>query len=296
MKILRSLSVTQWLMLALAVFLLALSAVLPVGANLTPSNIAAHNHSSPQQGGSAITGATISSLAADIAVADGGTGAGTAAGARANLGAAASGANSDITSLTGLTTDIAVADGGTGASTAAAARANLAAAVSGANSDITSLTGLTGSVTSTKACASGFTRIAPNYCLASSNMLNVYMFGTVCSTISLNAQWGIPSSASAVDLEIRMKAVALNALGVRSVSVTAYVSDACGAGEAFGSGGGNKTAGTYEEVAKASAPTLLEYEVPMRVASSGGNVYIKRTGSAEWNGDTQVQVVGYWEN
>ena len=56
-------------------------------------------------------------LATDLAVADGGTGASNAAGARTNLGAASSGANSDITSITGLTTDLTVAQGGTGAGT-----------------------------------------------------------------------------------------------------------------------------------------------------------------------------------
>jgi hypothetical protein len=45
--------------------------------------------------------------------------------ARGNLGAAASGANSDITSLSGLTTALSIAQGGTGATTAAAARTNL---------------------------------------------------------------------------------------------------------------------------------------------------------------------------
>jgi Chaperone of endosialidase len=49
-----------------------------------------------------------------IGVSYGGTGATTASGARANLGAAASGANSDITSLTGLTTPLAESEGGTG--------------------------------------------------------------------------------------------------------------------------------------------------------------------------------------
>ncbi len=82
-------------------------------------------------------------LGTDLAVADGGTGASTASGARTNLGAAASGANSDITSITGLTTALAVNQGGTGATTASGARTNLSAAQSGANSDITSIAGLT---------------------------------------------------------------------------------------------------------------------------------------------------------
>jgi hypothetical protein len=52
-----------------------------------------------------------------LTVAQGGTNATTAAAARTSLGAAASGANSDITSLTGLTTALSVAQGGTGAAT-----------------------------------------------------------------------------------------------------------------------------------------------------------------------------------
>ena len=49
-----------------------------------------------------------------IAVLYGGTGATTASGARANLSAASSGANSDITSLSGLTTPLSAPQGGTG--------------------------------------------------------------------------------------------------------------------------------------------------------------------------------------
>lgn len=65
--------------------------------------------------GVSITGSLTPSTA--LAVAYGGTGATTASGARTNLSAASSGANSDITSITGLTTALTVAQGGTGAAT-----------------------------------------------------------------------------------------------------------------------------------------------------------------------------------
>ena len=52
-----------------------------------------------------------------LAIAGGGTGAESASAARTNLGAASSGANSDITSLSGLTTPLSVAQGGSGAAT-----------------------------------------------------------------------------------------------------------------------------------------------------------------------------------
>ena len=77
----------------------------------------------------AITGGTIVGIT-DLAVADGGTGAGTASAARTNLGlgsiAVQDASTVTITggSVLGIT-DLAVADGGTGASTAANARTNL---------------------------------------------------------------------------------------------------------------------------------------------------------------------------
>src|SRR5260370_1385507 len=79
--------------------------------------------------GSGLTGVSAASLASGVvSVGRGGTGAGTAPGARATLGAAASGANSDITSLSGLSTPLSISQGGSGASTAANALVNLSAA------------------------------------------------------------------------------------------------------------------------------------------------------------------------
>lgn len=109
---------------------------------------------------------TTASFGGTLGIGQGGTGASTANGALTNLGgtgiglavftavsgaaartaisAAAAGANSDITSLTGLTTLLSVAQGGTGSANAAGARANLGAAASGSNGDITALTAAPG--------------------------------------------------------------------------------------------------------------------------------------------------------
>lgn len=65
------------------------------------------------------------SQSSPLALAVGGTAATTATQARANLGAAKTGANSDITSLAGLTTALSIAQGGTEASTAQDALQNL---------------------------------------------------------------------------------------------------------------------------------------------------------------------------
>jgi hypothetical protein len=88
-----------------------LSSASTARTNLGLGTIATQAASSVTITGGSVTGIT------DITVADGGTGASTAANARTNLGAAASGANSDITSLSGLTTALSVAQGGTGVST-----------------------------------------------------------------------------------------------------------------------------------------------------------------------------------
>lgn len=87
--------------------------------------------------------------AGTLPVSKGGTGAVTAGAALTALGAAASGANSDITSLASLNTPLSVAQGGTNAVTAGAALTALGAAASGSNSDITQLNGLASTLTTT---------------------------------------------------------------------------------------------------------------------------------------------------
>ena len=97
------------------------------GATSTLGSMATQNSNAVS-----ITGGSISGLSSALEIASGGTGAGNAASARANLDLGPTKmANQDINNvqITGGTvtgiTDLAVADGGTGASTASAARTNL---------------------------------------------------------------------------------------------------------------------------------------------------------------------------
>jgi hypothetical protein len=86
--------------------------------------------------GGPITSSGTFTLGGTLAIANGGTGSTTAAGARSAISAAKSGANSDITSLTGLTTALSIAQGGTGATTANAALNNLLPAQVTANGSV----------------------------------------------------------------------------------------------------------------------------------------------------------------
>ena len=104
------------------------------GATTTVGSMATQNSNAV-----AITGGSIANIT-PLEVTSGGTGASTADTARINLIAARSGANTDITSLTGLTSPLSVSQGGTGATSPSTARLSLSAAQSGTNSDITALT------------------------------------------------------------------------------------------------------------------------------------------------------------
>jgi len=87
---------------------ISVSAVAP-----TPNQHLRYNGSSWTPGAVALG----SDVSGTLAVANGGTGAATPAGARASLGAASSGANSDITSLSSLITPLSPAQGGSGLNT-----------------------------------------------------------------------------------------------------------------------------------------------------------------------------------
>jgi hypothetical protein len=146
------------------------------------NNIATAIATKTDNASAAITGGTIVGIT-DLAVADGGTGASTAADARTNLSAAKSGANSDITSLSGLTTALSVAQGGTGATSitsgALVKGAGTGAFAAASASDIVGQIGSTAVTNATNASnASTVTTITTSQVLAAIAGASVGSIGT----------------------------------------------------------------------------------------------------------------------
>lgn len=214
----------------------------------------------------AITGGTISGIT-DLAVADGGTGASTASGARTNLGAAASGSNSDITSLTGLTTALSIAQGGTASTTAAGARSSLSAAVLGANNDITSITGLTtalsisqGGTGATTALAAR-TNLLPSYSGNASKVVAVNSGGTDIEYVTPNAGT-VTSVALTVPNILSVSGSPITSSGTLAINLASQAINTVFAGPSSGSNG----TPSFRSLVAADVPALAY------LPSSGGTV------------------------
>lgn len=143
--------------------------------------------------------------------------------------------------------------------------------------------------TSTKAAATGYTRLAPNFCIASSLTQSNWT-----ATASLTAQFmdsNIPDGAYAV-LRLHFKVLSNNAVALRTCNTLFYTD----------SGGGTQIAetkfGAYEHVGVAPGTVLAEGvdTVIVPVSNSG---YIYATDNAlEANGSAfidKVSVLGYYD-
>lgn len=82
---------------------------------------------------------------------------------------------------------------------------------------------VTSTLTSTKACAAGYTRTGPNFCRATSGVTLTGLARDVCTSNT-----SLPSDAKAVLLNVAGFARSNNAVAARITQIYAYTTNACG--------------------------------------------------------------------
>lgn len=150
-------------------------------------------------------------------------------------------------------------------------------------------TTFTGSVTSTKACASGFVRVSPNYCVAVPALVQSVPGGNGPACYSDPPTF--PSTAKVVRLLVALTVQSANAVGYRTAQVFFNPNGASGSAA---SGDAVAVTTAYEEVAKAAGTEIgaqsTLVDVPL---SSGGQIcFLKSMSSGTW---ARTQVLGYYD-
>lgn len=144
-----------------------------------------------------------------------------------------------------------------------------------------------GSVTSDKACASGYTRIGPNYCLRTGNFSTTALTRDVCTAIAEPA-----SDATAVVMLVQTFPRAANAIALRTVNVQTTANDSftCSSAEITGVW----YASAIEEVARTTGTEESGGSSTQVVpVSASGNVYMQMTDDTGDQGSAVYRIMGY---
>lgn len=145
----------------------------------------------------------------------------------------------------------------------------------------------TQSVSSTRACAAGYTRQGTNYCLRDSIPSYTLLTREVCTTIAAPS-----ATATAITLFGEAFANSANSIGSRSSSIVAYSDTAC-------------TTDTSPELAEAVAREQVATSgvvlgtdtgtATYRLPSPGASKYLKFFDDAGNQGEAAYAIIGYWD-
>lgn len=144
-----------------------------------------------------------------------------------------------------------------------------------------------GSMSSSKACASGFTRITPNFCSRGTNSSNyVALVRDTCTAVAR------PSADTvAVLVRATSRADSANAAGVlRTTQVSGYVDTSCA-----GTAKVITRAAAYEHTAVASNTELASDQALAVLHLTGTNFYLQFSDDAGNQGDGSYSIEGYFD-
>jgi len=145
---------------------------------------------------------------------------------------------------------------------------------------------VSGAVTSTKTCATGYSRVSPNYCHKDS-LSSTFFTRDVCTDVSIS---GV--TPSYIDIQFVMYAATGNvAATVRSTNVQDYTTSGCSVAltilaQAAGYEFTATAAGTYV----GSSVTNWSHAV-----TQSGHLYLKMADDAGNSGVGSYLLVGYWD-
>jgi len=148
---------------------------------------------------------------------------------------------------------------------------------------------LSGTLSSTKACAAGYTRIGPNYCALDSH--NSTATGWVdaigCTARTLTPT--VPADATLIVLKFSWQALSNNAIATRANSIQFWTSATC-------TGGADQSyywSYSIREFSAVAAGTAIAAGVSIALVQPGAENTIYTTQSNA-GGNGNVDVIGHW--
>lgn len=140
------------------------------------------------------------------------------------------------------------------------------------------------SLTSSKPCASGYTRVTPNFCRVNADGAGVSLTRDACTTITA------PSSDSkAILFRIDLQVISANAVANRFARVQTYTSNACAAGD--------NIYRVYHELREwnATAATTMGFLTVDLLSPYSGNAFLKMDDDGGNSSVAFYYIIGYFD-